>query len=268
MYGSYSYYCQRSGRSAKSPQNFSAELLELVNRILGWKVKKTRIKINGQTTRVIEGLRLRLKLDNQPTVEEILEGDNLSDNPSDNLSDNLKASPDIESDNGDNLKSDFEENKNNFLPPCDSQVIDTHTEEVKNNISFDASEVVTPVTPQVQQGIEAVTEAVTEVVTHAVTEINWQSYPYQSRDTFTLKSRANKVKERALACTTQNELISLYAEGKVSKTEIDWLKSNLLTTTERQQLEAIETTKQTNLFDNSDGELTAESVKEQIEYRS
>ena len=265
LYGSYSYYCQRSGRSAKSPQNFSAELLELVNRILGWKAKKTRIKINGQTTRVIKGLKLRSKLDNQPTVEEILEGDNQGDNENDNNNDNLKASPSIESDNGDNPKFNFEENKNNFSPSCDSQVIGIDIEEVKNNISFNASEVVTPVTPQVQQGIEVVTSAVTEVVTSAVTEINWQSYPYQSKDTFTLKSRANKVKERVLACTTQNELITLYAEGKVSKAEINWLKSNLLTTVERQQLEVVETTKQTNLFDNSDRELTVESVKQQID---
>ena len=261
LYGSYVLHCQRTGRSAKSPQNFSAELLELVNRILGWKVKKTRIKINGQTTRVIEGLRLRLKLDNQPTVEEILEGDNRSDN----RSDNLKVPPDIESDNSDNLKSDFKENKNNFSSPYDSQVIGTQRHEVKNNISFDAASVVSPVTNQVQQGFEPVTEAVTEAVTPVVTQIDWQSYPYQSRDTFTLKSRANKVKERILSCTTQNELISMGADGKVSRAEINWLKSNLLTQHECHQLEAIETTKQTNLFDGNDDELTVKKAIEQID---
>ena len=53
-----------------------AELLELVNRTLGWQAEKTRVKIAGQTTRVIKGLKLRSSFDNQPTVEEILEGDN------------------------------------------------------------------------------------------------------------------------------------------------------------------------------------------------
>lgn len=272
LYGSYALYCRRTGRSAKSPQNFSAELLELVNRILGWKAEKTRTRINGQTARVIKGLKLRSEYDDGPTVEEILESDNQNDNQDDNQDDNLKAPSNIGSDKGDNLKSDFEENKNNFPPYCDSQVIGTQTEEVKNNISFNNEEVVTPVTNCAQSGIELVTPAVTPVVTEAVTEINWQSYPYQSQDTFTLKSRANKVKERVLNCTTQNELITLYAEGKVSEAEIDWLKSNLLTAAECQQLKAVKATRQINLFDSSSEELTEsnrcasfESIKRQID---
>ena len=272
LYGSYALYCRRTGRSAKSPQNFSAELLELVNRILGWKAEKTRTRINGQTARVIKGLKLRSEYDDGPTVEEILESDNQNDNQDDNQNDNLKAPSNIGSDKGDNLKSDFEENKNNFLPYCDSQVIGTYAEEVKNNISFNNEEVVTPVTNCAQSGIELVTPAVTPVVTPAVTEINWQSYPYQSQDTFTLKSRANKVKERVLNCTTQNELITLYAEGKVSEAEIDWLESNLLTAAECQQLKAVKATRQINLFDNSSKESTEpntepsfESIKQQID---
>ena len=46
---------------------------------------------------------------------------------------------------------------------------------------------------------------------------------------------------------------------------INWLKSNLLTTVERQQLEAVETTKQTNLFDGNDEKLTVKKVIEQID---
>ena len=126
-----------------------------------------------------------------------------------------------------------------------------------------------------QTGIEGVADLENSVTARSVdyntsttlleSTIPWQSYPYSSRDTFTLKSRANKVKERVLACTTQNELITLYAEGKVSKAEINWLKSNLLTTVERQQLEAVETTKQTNLFDGNDEKLTVKKVIEQID---
>ena len=265
LYGSYSLYCRRTGRSAKSPQNFSAELLELVNRILGWKAEKTRTKINGQTTRVIQGLKLRSKFDNQPTVEEILEGDNQRDNQGDNQRDNLKAPPNIKSDNGDNLKSDFEENKNNFLPTCDSQIIGTDTEEVINNISGDASLVVTSGTSKTQQGIEPVTHPVTPAVTEVVTPINWQSYPYQSQDTFTLKSRAKKVKERILSCNTNNELIAMGAEGKVSEAEINWLKLNKFTTAECHQLEVIQTTKQTNLFNSSSEKLTFKELKQQID---
>jgi putative DNA primase/helicase len=278
LYGSYVLYCQRTNRSAKSPQNFSAELLELVNRILGWQVEKARVKIDGQTTRVIKGLKLRSNFDNQPTVEEILEGpkgynfgDNRSDNFSDNLSDNLKAPPNIESDNGDNLNLLLEKNKNNFLPPCDNLIIGTHSQEVENNIYLNTSEVVTPVTNQTQQGFKAVTpvviQAVTQVVTQAAPQINWQSYPYQSKDTFTLKARANKVKQRVLNCTTQNELISLHAAGKVSQAEINWLKSNLFTTAECHQLEVTQTTRQTNLFNSNNEELTVEAQKDNAKHK-
>ena len=79
-------------------------------------------------------------------------------------------------------------------------------------------------------------------------EIDWISYPYNSGDRYSLINRANKVKERILACATNNELISLHAKGKVSEPEIKWLKENLLSESELIQLITIETTKQGNLF--------------------
>ncbi len=51
-----------------------------------------------------------------------------------------------------------------------------------------------------------------------------------------------------LACETNNELISLYAEGKVSEPEINWIKANYLTQSELTQVNTIEGTKQGNLF--------------------
>ena len=251
LYGSYSLYCQQSNRSAKSPQNFSAELLELVNRTLGWHAEKARVKIAGRTTRVIKGLRLRSVYDDdKPTIEEILESDNPGDNPSDNPSDNLKPPPDKEGDNGDNLFLSNEKNKSNFSYECDNFATGTVKEEVINeNPLNNYPQAVTLVTPESQQGVEAVTPAVIEVVTEVVpSQIDWQSYPYKSSDTITLQNRANKVKERLLGCSTNNDLIALYAEGKVSQREIDWIKSYLLTPAERQQLETVEATKQTNLF--------------------
>ena len=67
--------------------------------------------------------------------------------------------------------------------------------------------------------------------------VDWFSYPYQSRGAegnsfagrYTLENRANKVKERVLNCGTNNELISLHAEGKVTEVEINWIKANLST---------------------------------------
>jgi hypothetical protein len=63
-------------------------------------------------------------------------------------------------------------------------------QEVENNFSINSPvEVVTPVMSLSLPGIQAVTQVVTQAVTPVVTpEIDWQSYPYQSQDTLTLKS--------------------------------------------------------------------------------
>ncbi len=78
--------------------------------------------------------------------------------------------------------------------------------------------------------------------------LDWSSYPYNSQDTYTLQNRANKVKERVLSCSTNNELISLYASRKVSEPEINWIKANILSESELAQLVTIQGTSQGNLF--------------------
>ena len=78
--------------------------------------------------------------------------------------------------------------------------------------------------------------------------LDWSSYPYNSQDTYTLQNRANKVKERVLGCGTNNELISLHADGKASEPEINWIKANYLNQSEYAQLTTIEGTTQGNLF--------------------
>ncbi len=82
----------------------------------------------------------------------------------------------------------------------------------------------------------------------SATPLDWSSYPYNSQDTYTLQNRANKVKQRVLGCGTNNELISLYAEGKVSEPEINWIKANYLSESELAQLVTIQGTSQGNLF--------------------
>ena len=78
--------------------------------------------------------------------------------------------------------------------------------------------------------------------------IPWSSYPYQSKDIYTLKNRGEKVRERLNMSTTNGELIVLYAQGLISAKEVDWLKSNLLSQLECAHLEAAEATEQTNFF--------------------
>ena len=99
------------------------------------------------------------------------------------------------------------------------------------------------------------------------TPIDWQTYPYNSQDTYTLQNRANKVKERVLGCGTNNELISLHAEGKVSEPEVKWIKANYLNKSELTQLNTIEGTTQGNLFSqqNQPDIIQWEQIKEEID---
>ncbi len=77
--------------------------------------------------------------------------------------------------------------------------------------------------------------------------IPWKTYPYSGNQQ-ARQQRANKVKERILNCQTDNELIKLLANGQVSQVEMDWLKNNLLTSQEIEQLETILKTHQGNLL--------------------
>ncbi len=266
LYGSYTLYCQQTNRSAKSPQNFSAELIELTNRVLGWNASKTRTTWAGKTVRVIKGIRLRTDSDPELTTEEqLIHSDNLTDNSNDNPDDIAKSPPPKGYDNHDNPYQEKRENKNNFPSPCDNLVTGTSTEEVvkDNNLSSQPQEEVTPVTSPPEQGLEVVTNSVTEVVTEVVIEDNnrnretsnksnddldWAYYPYQSNDIYTLRNRANKVKERILDCATQSDLITLFADNKASEAEVTWLKENLLTKSEVARVESAWMTKQGNLF--------------------
>ncbi len=270
LYGSYALYCRQSNRSIKSTQNFSAEFLELTNRILGWNASKTRTTYKGKNGWVIKGLRLRTNSDNHNlTTEELLiqnQHDNSSDNQNDISNDISKSPPSKGFDNSDNLDRENRENKNNLLNDCDSSLTGTVIEEVvkNNHVVSQPDEEVTPVTSPTEKAFEAITEVVTSSVTPVVIKdkdtssgetldaldlrIDWQTYPYQSQDTDTLKNRGMKVRERILACTTQNDLITLFAENKASEIEVEWLQENLLTQSEVVNVKSAWATKQGNLF--------------------
>ena len=70
LYRSYALYCRQTNLSAKSPQKFSAELLELGTSIVGWSMEKDRVKIVlfslGGLFEVIIGLWLLFKGVNLP----------------------------------------------------------------------------------------------------------------------------------------------------------------------------------------------------------
>ncbi len=250
LYGSYALYCQQTNRSAKSPQNFSAELLELTNRSLGWGVLKRRVKMAGTSVRVIKGLRLRTPGDDKLTVEEFLEqdrqgdvipprrdnqGDSLGDvipRRGDNVGDDLKTPVDKESDQGDSPKQIKKEEKNNLSIPVSNQLIGkTEREEKRNNPTNNVTKVE-------NKAVNSVTQK----------QIDYSSYPYNSSNEKIVQERASLVKERILGCSTSNELIKLHSEGKISSQEITWLKENVLTTAERELVLEIESTRQGNLL--------------------
>ena len=238
LYGSYVLYCQQTNRSAKSPQNFSAELLELTTRILGWKAEKGKVKLGGTSVRVIKGIRLRSPEDEKPTVEEMLEGDRGGDNPVDSAGDNLETLVDKELDRGDNYYQINKEEKNNLSSISDKREGNTIEGEANQNT----------VANNVVKVAEVVVKENTQKTPTAPKQINWQSYPYNSSNEKSLQERASKVKEIILNCGTSNELIELDNEGKISEREIDWLKKNVLTPSEREQVKEIELTRQGNLF--------------------
>ena len=123
--------------------------------------------------------------------------------------------------------------------------------------------------PPSQQGIQATTPLATPPAIPQELEINWEDYPYGGKDRYTLENRASKVKERILNCHTSNELIALYAEGKISEPEIEWLKKNYLTEAESQQLQVIENSTQGNLFSSKKQEvveLDYEDIEKSIDW--
>ena len=248
LYGSYVLYCQQTNRSAKSPQNFSAELLELTTRILGWKAEKGRVKLGGTSVRVIKGLRLRSQLDNNPTVEEMLEGDRggdkQGDNPVDNQGDNGESPPNV--DKGGKLSQIKKEDKISLWSISDEGVESKLDKRVENKIEEEAKKKI--VFNNVAKAIPVVVKENTQRTPAAPKQINWQSYPYNSSNQKSLQERASKVKEIILNCGTSNELIKLDNEGKISEREITWLKENVLTPAEREQVKQIESTRQGNLF--------------------
>ena len=105
LFGSYCHYCRISGLQAKGKNNFSADLIELVQQTLGWSdVQWAR---DAQGRRVIRGLKLRSDGDSAPFLEDSVAtddlSDDLSDDRSDDRSDDLKHYHSNSSDDPDDL---------------------------------------------------------------------------------------------------------------------------------------------------------------------
>ncbi|WP_052672546.1 DUF3854 domain-containing protein [Aliterella atlantica] len=102
LFGSYCHYCRISGLQAKGKNNFSADLIELVQQTLGWSDVQWARDATGR--RVIRGLKLRVDGDSAPFLEDSVATDDLSDHRSDDLSDDLKHFQSNSSDDPDDLE--------------------------------------------------------------------------------------------------------------------------------------------------------------------
>lgn len=73
LYASYCHYCRESGHSPKTSQNFSSDLLEILNQMLGWNIEKRQQRHDGKPRKVLFGVRLRTDRDYSiPLVEDTL----------------------------------------------------------------------------------------------------------------------------------------------------------------------------------------------------
>ncbi len=136
--------------------------------------------------RVIKGLRLRVELDNEPTIEEILEvnnqvdnkgdrgGPNPGDSQGDSPSDSLKSPSDKGNGKGSNSELTNRESKIDLDSVGDNVSTVTEELEIKTEITVDkSSQAANPETIVSELLVEAVSKVVPS-------EIDWVSYPYNS----------------------------------------------------------------------------------------
>lgn len=244
LFGSYCHHAKQSGRSGlKTKDNFSADLLEMLEQTLGWEVQKVKTKYG----RVIKGIRLRTPDDDIPLVEDLIEGDGLSGGPDDDPGGHLKPLSNKNSDEGDDLNqliSDHQESSSATATCCD---------ESESNEKNDETVAVTLPTSQSEQGIPAVTRPDTLDGTQVVTpeaEIDYATFPSRrSNHPEHLRKRANQCKKAMLACGERNSLKAFKANGQFTESEIKWVYHNVLTPSERKQVNQVAAIEQLTLDD-------------------
>ncbi|NBD32084.1 MAG: DUF3854 domain-containing protein [Cyanobacteria bacterium] len=260
LYASYCYYCRETGRTPKTSQTFSSDLIEITYRLLGWSVEKTRKRYAGKPQRVITGLRLRTENDEKiPTVAEKLEAVTTSDSPMTSQSDNLKTSQKLQQkpgleidDNRDNLNQ--EKTKISFKTSPLSVTISESAQnkeklEVQNPNNTD--EVVTAVTEKQNSHSQAVpgSHGPNTPVDTGGHRIDFSTYPARnSNDDRHKEKRATQCKEQMLACQTQEELERFKQNSGFSENEIKWVWKHLLTGLEQSKVYQSKNTSQKDLF--------------------
>ncbi|PSF30606.1 hypothetical protein C7H19_23590 [Aphanothece hegewaldii CCALA 016] len=286
LYGSYALHCHQNGTSPKANKNFSPDLLELCNHILGMTVEKTQTKVG----KFVKGMRLRTatdfelptldyqmqmavtgsdsfrldKLGQSSTRQTNYETNELTQQDCPSLSDlfpKVTGAVTGQDANGVSLTAIGD---GSLLTPYKN-------EELK--ISSNSSELL-EVNAQILEDEGQIYRAIDErsdglFVTNSETahskdcdpspdpspdssplQIDYSTYPHRtSNDIRAKQNKARECKEKMLSCHTSERLAQFKSEAGFSETEIKWVYHRLLTSAEQNKVREAASVSQLSLFE-------------------
>lgn len=245
LYGSYCLHAQQSGTQSKSVKNFSPDLLELCNRILGWTIEKASTK----TGKVIKGLRLRSPGfdDHIPTYEAqldtpILTGDGLGDGL---VTDKVTAETlDIQGGDGcDGLNQLLSEKQTNKS----FAKVDQENDSVVTD--SDPSPVISSTTPTQSASQPSPNPSFDPSPDPSPLEPDFDAFPHlTSGDRRAKEKLATKIKQEMLSFGTREELTHWKETAGHTRKQIRWVLDNALTPQERNGVLAVSAVSQPTLF--------------------
>jgi len=244
LYGSYCHHAQQSGNQAKSVKNFSPDLLELCNTILGWPIQKVTTR-NGK---FIQGLRLRVTgiNDHIPTYEAQLEA---SISNRDGFRDGLvtdfvtAGNLDIQGCDGcDGLNQLLSEEK-------ESEFIPQESEKTEIVVTDSDPLPVIPITLDTEQAVQPSPDPSPDSSSEpSPNETDFSTFPHLTSNDYRAKEkRANLIKETMLSCGTCEELTQFKLESDYGESQIAWVYTYGLTASEKAQINSTANTSQPSL---------------------
>lgn len=230
LYGSYCKHAAESGTQAKSIKNFSPDLLELCNRILGWPIEK-RATMTGK---VIVGLRLRTEFDDHiPTHDAkldqpVMTHDGLHDGyMTDSMTAETLTQQGYDGYDGLNQLSK-KEIKNEIISESDQKInpdmTDTLDQPVINVTTSTPSEIQPSSDPSSDPSFNPSYQY----------EFDFSEFPHPTCSDYRAKEkRALKIKASLLDCGDRNALTKFKSESGYGEQEIHWVFNFALTPQEK-----------------------------------
>jgi P4 family phage/plasmid primase-like protien len=251
LYGSYALHCHQNGTSPKANKNFSPDLLELCNHILGMVVEKTQTKVG----KFIKGMRLRTATDFElPTLDYQMQ-----------MAVTGRVTGQVTGQDIDGV-SITAIGDGSITTPCKNEKLKTNSDylessEVNAQILEDSGRVNRAIDER-SNGL-SVTNSETlhsrncdpspDPSPNSSPTIDYSSYPHRTSDDIRAKqNKAHQCKEKMLSCHTSERLAQFKSEGGFSETEIKWVYHRLLTPAEQEQVREAASVSQLSLFEQVD----------------